>query len=63
MDRIVYLAAGRAASGTVAEVVRPDVLSSLYGQRVDVLHVGDRLLVVTGSPDEPVAGLEGAGAH
>ena len=63
MDRIVYLAAGRAASGTVADVVRPDVLTSLYGQRVDVLHVGDRLLVVTGSPDQPVAGLEGAGAH
>ncbi len=63
MDRIVYLAAGRAASGTVADVVRPDVLTSLYGQRVDVLHVGDRLLVVTGSPDQPTAGLEGAGAH
>jgi zinc/manganese transport system ATP-binding protein len=48
MDRIVYLADGRAASGTVAEVVRPDVLSSLYGQRVDVLRVQDRIIVAAG---------------
>jgi len=48
MDRIVYLAAGRAASGTVGEVVRSDVLSSLYGSHVDVLHVHDRIVVVAG---------------
>jgi len=48
MDRIVYLAAGRAASGTVGEVVRSDVLSSLYGSHVDVLHVHDRVVVVAG---------------
>ena len=38
MDRIVYLANGRAASGTTDEVVRPDVLSALYGHHVDVLQ-------------------------
>jgi zinc/manganese transport system ATP-binding protein len=48
MDRIVYMAAGRAASGTTAEVVRPEVLSSLYGQHVDVIRVHDRILVVAG---------------
>jgi len=48
MDRIVYIAAGRAASGTTAEVVRADVLSRLYGHRVDVLHVQGRVLVVAG---------------
>ena len=37
MDRIVYLAAGRAVSGTTEEVVRADVLSELYGHHVDVL--------------------------
>ncbi len=37
MDRIVYLAGGRAASGTTEEVVRADVLSKLYGHHVDVL--------------------------
>jgi zinc/manganese transport system ATP-binding protein len=48
MDRIVYLAGGRAASGTVDEVVRPDVLSELYGHHVDVLRVHGRILVVAG---------------
>ena len=46
MDRIVYLAAGRAASGTADEVVRTDVLSALYGHHVHVLHVHDRVIVV-----------------
>jgi len=48
MDRVVYLAGGRAASGTTAEVVRPDVLSRLYGHHVDVLHVHGRVIVVAG---------------
>jgi len=52
MDRIVYMAAGRAASGTTAEVVRADVLSELYGSHVDVLHVHGRVLVVAGAGDE-----------
>jgi zinc/manganese transport system ATP-binding protein len=46
MDRIVYLAGGRAASGTTAEVIREDVLSALYGYHVDVLNVHGRVLVV-----------------
>jgi zinc/manganese transport system ATP-binding protein len=56
MDRIVYLAAGRAASGTAEEVVRADVLEKLYGHHVDVLHVHGRVLVVAGhgSGDEEV---------
>jgi zinc/manganese transport system ATP-binding protein len=56
MDRIVYLAAGRAASGTAEEVVRADVLGKLYGHHVDVLHVHGRVLVVAGhgSGDEEV---------
>ena len=49
MDRIVYLAGGRAASGTTAEVVRGDVLSRLYGYHVDVLRVHGRVLVVSGA--------------
>jgi zinc/manganese transport system ATP-binding protein len=52
MDRIVYLAGGRAASGTTAEVVRADVLSELYGSHVDVLNVHGRVLVVAGAGDE-----------
>jgi zinc/manganese transport system ATP-binding protein len=57
MDRIVYVAGGRAASGTTDEVVRPEVLSQLYGHHVDVLHVHDRIIVVAGAtagPEIPV---------
>jgi len=52
LDRIVYLAAGRAASGTTAEVVRADVLSELYGSHVDVLNVHGRVLVVAGAAED-----------
>ncbi len=51
MDRIVYIAGGRAASGITAEVVRADVLSELYGSHVDVLNVHGRVLVVAGAGD------------
>jgi zinc/manganese transport system ATP-binding protein len=51
MDRIVYIAGGRAASGTTAEVVRADVLSELYGSHVDVVNVHGRVLVVAGAGD------------
>jgi zinc/manganese transport system ATP-binding protein len=65
MDQIVYIAEGRAASGTTDEVIRGDVLSRLYGHHVDVLRVHGRILVVAGqgtgddrvpAPD-PMAGL------
>jgi zinc/manganese transport system ATP-binding protein len=53
MDRVVYLAGGRAASGPAGEVITTDVLSKLYGHHVDVLHVHGRVLVVAGRGDEP----------
>jgi zinc/manganese transport system ATP-binding protein len=53
MDRIIYLASGRAASGTTAEVVRPDVLSKLYGHHVDVITVHGRILVIAAPGDGP----------
>ena len=49
MDRLVYVAAGKTASGTTAEVIRAEVLSALYGQHVDVLRVHGRILVVAGA--------------
>jgi zinc/manganese transport system ATP-binding protein len=58
MDRIVYLAAGRAASGTADEVVRSDVLSRLYGHHVDVLRVHGRVLVVAGTGHDEHSALE-----
>ena len=61
MDRIVYIAGGRAASGTTEQVVRADVLSELYGHHVDVLNVHGRVLVVAGAGDDSdLKGHEGA---
>jgi len=56
MDRIVYIAGGRVASGTTDEVVRSEVLSALYGQHVDVLKVHGRFIVVAGQPDRAQPG-------
>ena len=53
IDRVVYLAGGRAAEGTVDEVVRGDVLSRLYGHHVDVVSVHGRLLVVVAEAAAP----------
>jgi zinc/manganese transport system ATP-binding protein len=55
MDRIVYLAAGRAASGATQDVVRSDVLTELYGHHVDVLRIHGRVLVVAGTGDDEQA--------
>ena len=52
MDRIVYLAGGRAATGPTSEVIRTTVLSALYGHHVDVLRVHGRVLVVAGEGGE-----------
>jgi zinc/manganese transport system ATP-binding protein len=53
MDRIVYLANGRAASGRTDDVVRTEVLSRLYGYHIDVIRVHGRVLVVAAaSPEE-----------
>lgn len=53
MDRIVYLANGRAASGRTDEVVRTEVLSALYGYHIDVIRVHGRVLVIAaGAADE-----------
>jgi zinc/manganese transport system ATP-binding protein len=62
MDRIVYLAGGRAASGTSDEVIREDVLTGLYGYHVDVLHVHGRVLVIAhvGDGFEILAGDDAA---
>lgn len=55
MDRIVYLAHGRAATGTPDEVVRDDVLSRLYGRAIHVVRASGRVLVLAG--DDPADGI------
>jgi zinc/manganese transport system ATP-binding protein len=57
MDRVVYVANGRVASGTTDEVVRTDVLSALYGHHVDVLRVHGRVLVVAGVEPTDIANV------
>ncbi len=59
MDRVVYVAGGRAASGPAAEIVTSAVLSRLYGHHVEVLHVHGRVLVVAGE----AAGTDPAAAR
>jgi zinc/manganese transport system ATP-binding protein len=61
IDRIVYLAEGRAASGGADEVVRSDVLSQLYGHHVDVLRVHGRVIVVAGTGHDEHAAQEPPG--
>ena len=54
MDRVVYLAHGRAATGRTDEVVRTEVLSRLYGYHIDVIRVHGRILVVAAEGAEDV---------
>jgi zinc/manganese transport system ATP-binding protein len=48
MDRVLYLGQGRAALGTVDEVITGKVLTHLYGTPIEVFHIGDRIAVVSG---------------
>jgi len=48
MDKIVYVANGRAASGATHEVVTTEGLTALYGHPVEVVRVHGRILVVAG---------------
>jgi zinc/manganese transport system ATP-binding protein len=53
IDRVVYVAGGRAVSGTPHEVVRSDTLSRLYGTPIEVLTTSDGRLVIVGHPEAP----------
>jgi zinc/manganese transport system ATP-binding protein len=58
---VIYLARGRAASGRTADVIRPEVLSTLYGSQVDVIRAQGRVLVVAGD-DQHADGRPANGA-
>ncbi|HXD55108.1 MAG TPA: metal ABC transporter ATP-binding protein [Solirubrobacteraceae bacterium] len=53
LDRVAYLAGGRALAGPVEEVVTSETLSSLYGSRIEVLRASDGRLAVIGQPEPP----------
>lgn len=59
VDRVLYLAGGRFHIGTVDDVMRSEVLSELYGSRVEVLRVNGRIVVVTGDGERQLPGTEG----
>jgi zinc/manganese transport system ATP-binding protein len=61
MDRIVYLAGGRAATGTTDEVVTSATLSALYGHPVEVLRIRGRILVVSDLDDHAAGPATAAG--
>jgi zinc/manganese transport system ATP-binding protein len=46
VDRVLYLAGGRFRVGTPSEVMTTEVLSGLYGSRVEVIHANGRMIVV-----------------
>jgi zinc/manganese transport system ATP-binding protein len=53
LDRVVYVAGGRAVAGAVDEVITSETLSRLYGTAVEVLRTRDGRLVVVGQPEAP----------
>jgi zinc/manganese transport system ATP-binding protein len=57
MDKVLYLARGRAALGTVDEVITTPTLSRLYGSKMDVVRADGHIFVVPGS-NGPVAGFQ-----
>ena len=46
VDRVLYLAGGRWAIGSPAEVFTSERLSALYGTTIDVVRVRDRIVVL-----------------
>jgi zinc/manganese transport system ATP-binding protein len=53
LDRVIYLAGGRALAGSVKEVITGPKLSELYGAPIEVLRTRDGRLVVVGQPEAP----------
>jgi zinc/manganese transport system ATP-binding protein len=53
LDRVIYVAGGRAVEGTVGEVINSETLSRLYGTPIEVLTARDGRLVVVGQPEAP----------
>jgi zinc/manganese transport system ATP-binding protein len=53
LDRVVYLAGGRAVEGPVEQVITSEALTRLHGVPVEVLKASDGRLVVIGQPEAP----------
>jgi zinc/manganese transport system ATP-binding protein len=51
LDRVLYIAGGRALLGTPGEIIQSETLSRLYGAPIEVLRTSDGRLVVVGQPE------------
>ena len=51
LDRVLYLGGRQAELGTVDEIITGPVLSKLYGSPIEVVHLNDRIFVMSGSHD------------
>lgn len=58
LDKVIYIANGRVATGRPSEVLTTETLSGLYGVRVEVLRDSRNNIVIVGGEDE--RGEEGA---
>lgn len=56
LDKVVYLAGGRAVCGTPTEVITSETLTRLYGTPVEVLRSSTGRLVVVGQPTDTEGG-------
>lgn len=63
MDRLVYLAAGRAVTGAPREVARSEVLTRLYGRPIRVIEAEGRIIVLTDEAGRPSDEVHHEGAH
>jgi zinc/manganese transport system ATP-binding protein len=53
LDRVVYIAGGRAVEGSPEQVISSETLTRLYGAPIEVLRAADGRLVVVGQPEAP----------
>jgi zinc/manganese transport system ATP-binding protein len=51
LDRVLYVAGGRAMIGRPEEIITSETLSALYGSPVEVLRTSDGRLFVAGQPE------------
>jgi zinc/manganese transport system ATP-binding protein len=51
LDRVIYIANGRVATGTPDQVLTTESLTALYGVRVEVLHDSRNNLVIVGGEE------------
>jgi zinc/manganese transport system ATP-binding protein len=58
LDKVIYIANGKVATGRPSDVLTSESLTALYGVHVEVLHDSRNNIVIVGGEDEH--GEEGA---